>query len=438
MTRRILWNAFFTARRLRPYWRELDRFAQLRPDAARDLMAARLLELIRYFGSREDALPEWREAARIHDPRELWRVWPSLPVVRKSDLTGRFHPSALRDLGIEGVVSSTGGSTGEPTPYLHPVEMLRATTATRMYQRLRVGWRPGMATVVVWGSERDIGRQRSRRNRTTAWLRDEHWIDGYHLSEATVDRALAVLRKHRPVAMTGFSSMLEFVARETLRRGLQPEPGTVHVAWNGGEVLFDEQRDLFREAFGVPVLNLYGGREMSVLAFQRREGEPLAVLRPLVYVEIVDDNGKPVAPGESGRVLCTHLACRGTPFVRYEVGDMASYSAGACTEAGIAALDQIQGRIAGLLHLPDGRTINCIYWNHLLKEYDGIHQFQIALRQSRSIEVRLKGVRIEPTRQERLQQTLESFLGRTPVTIRWVEEIPRTAQGKLVQVVHEP
>src|SRR5207248_7332353 len=134
-------------------------------------------------------------------------------------------------------------------------------------------------------------------------------------------------------------------------------PGKVATAWNGGEMLFPEQAELFRRAFDVPILNRYGGRELAIMACQFTDGGPLNVLRPWLYLEVVNDQGRAVAPGESGRLVWTSTICRGTPFLRYDVEDIGSFSAAQCDESGVFAIDQLQGRIAGLLELPDGRKI---------------------------------------------------------------------------------
>jgi hypothetical protein len=64
-----LWWRRYLRRNAIP-WTDLECFPQLRPDLQRKELGARLLKQIQYFGMREDALPEWREAARIEDPEE--------------------------------------------------------------------------------------------------------------------------------------------------------------------------------------------------------------------------------------------------------------------------------------------------------------------------------------------------------------------------------
>jgi phenylacetate-CoA ligase len=339
--------------------------------------------------------------------------------------------------GLQGTISATGGSTGEPTPYLHDPAMLVATTATRHFVRLQFGWRPGLATVCVWGSERDIGKQRTLRNRLSSFLRNDWLVDGYSLSSNTVDAVLKQLRRHREIAVFGFTSMLEYVAREVVNRGMLSLPGRVRVAWNGGEMLFPQQSELFRRAFGVPILNLYGGREIGAMCYQTASGNPLWVLRPLVFVEIVDDAGKPVPPGEAGRLILTSTICRGTPFLRYDIGDVGCSAAEDYDEAGIRELRELHGRSAGLLRLPSGKVINCLYWNHFFKEFGEVQQFQVVVVKDRELLLRLKGTPWKEERDNQVRQLLQKFLGDIPIKIAWVEQIPLTIQGKLVQVIHE-
>jgi phenylacetate-CoA ligase len=163
----------------------------------------------------------------------------------------------------------------------------------------------------------------------------------------------------------------------------------------------------------------------------------MIAMRPWLFLEVVNDRGMPAAPGESGRLLWTSTVCRGTPFLRYEIGDLASFLQGYEDEAGIGAIHQLQGRSAGLLTLPDGRTINCLYWNHLFKEFPEVQQFQVVLRDLRALRVFLKGAGFSPEREAELRGILLSFLGSVPIELVWVQSIPLTPHGKLVQVVRE-
>src|SRR6266516_4711853 len=321
---------------------ELETFPKLRPPEQRRWLQQSLQSQIKYFGGREDALPEWREAARIQDSNELWRIWANLPIVNRSLLQTHLHPRNIGSrFGLTGRMDSTGGSTGEPTPFFHDTEMIRACAALGLHARLRMGWDPGRPTIIVWGSERDIGKEVSVHSRLSQVLFGNFMIDGYNLT------------------------------------------------------------------------------------------------RPWQFVEIVDDNGKPAGPGEIGRIICTSTICRGTPFLRYEVGDLGEYDAAFCDESGIRALRQIQGRIASVATLPNGKRIQNLYWNHLMKEFTEVRQFQIVVKKDGGLRFLLKGDGFSADREKHLRKIIEDFLGDLPIQITWVDSIPLTRQGKLIQVVRE-
>ena len=410
----------------------------LAPSEQRRRLASLLLEQIRHFGKRGDALPEWQDAARITDPDELWRLWPSLPVLTKQMLRERFPADEVRArCGMPGFLNSTGGSTGEPTHFFQNSEMGRAAAGALAYSWLLMGWKPGLATIIVWGSERDIGKLMSARNRLHNRLLRNSLVDGYALDQSTVSRVLELIRRHRRVAIYGFTSMLEFIAREVLAMGAIPPPGSVQTAWNAGEMLVPDQVELFRKTFGVPLLNSYGGRELSTIAAQSVAGGPLQVLRPWLFLEVVREDGAPVAPGEVGRLVCTSTITRGTPFLRYEVGDLGVFDASHQTEAGIYALRELHGRIGSVIKLADGKVISNLFWNHFFKECPEVHQFQVRFARNGAVKCFLRGTGFNADREAEQRAVLKNFLGPVPVEFSWVERIPLTAQGKLIQVVQE-
>jgi phenylacetate-CoA ligase len=434
------WKSFLNRSGASDGVQELEDFANLSPGLARQELAGRMTALIRYFGQREDALPEWRELAREERAEEVWRNWPSLPITTKRDLVTRFPAGEIgRRFGLDGRLNSSGGSTGEPTHFFQDMQMVSAGIAATYYARTQVGWRPGMPLIALWGSDRDLGKAGpSRAERMRAWLRNDWLIGGYLVGEATVDRFLGLLRRHHPAAVFGYTSILEYVARQVLERGLEVSKSWVHTAWNGAEMLFESQSELFRRAFGVGLLNWYGSRELSVIGYQKAIGGPLYFLRPHMFVEVINSAGRPAAAGESGRLIVTSMVGHGTPFIRYEIGDMGSFAAEDQDESGLRALRVLEGRNAGLLQLPNGKQVNSLFWNQIFKEFPEIYQFQVVVPRSQpGIQLRLVGTGMSDERTAKLHQVLNRFTAGIPISITWMDQIPLTQQGKLMQVVHE-
>lgn len=418
-------------------WAELESFPQLSPDKQREELGQRLLAQIRYFGSRADAFPEWREAARLNDPNELLRIWAELPVVTKNDLRNRFPAEEIgRRFKIEGKVNSSGGSTGEPVHFYHDMAMVKSLITANFFSALRMGWLPGMPTIIVWGSERDIKKRSTLRARVQGRLLNQLVVDSYTVTDETVERVCGLIQPG-PVAIYGFTSMLEFVARRVLEMGKGIPPGKVKCAWNGGEMLYPSQSELFRQAFGVPILNRYGGREMAVMACQFNENGPLQIMRPWLFMEVLNERGRPAAADETGRLVWTSTICRGTPFIRYDVEDLGTYRACDVNESGVTAISSLQGRTAGLLELPGGRKISNNYWNHFFKEVPEVAQFQVILRKNGVLTIFLRGHGFSQDREASVRGLLGHFLGDLPVQLEWVERIPLTKEGKLVQVYRE-
>ncbi|MEO5823097.1 MAG: hypothetical protein ABIT71_21545 [Vicinamibacteraceae bacterium] len=420
----------------------LDDFRRRSPDDARRLLAIRLRDQLRLFAARPDALPAWRDAARLEDPDALWEAWPTLPILTKTDLRERFSARALQAQGIAGQVSATGGSTGEPTTFIHDAASVRRMNAVMHVARQGLGWQAGMPTVCVWGAQRDIGQgltgYRRLRHDLTARLSGLREVDGFALTDDTARRVHEqLLASPGGAAIYGFSSMLDHVAGVVQRRGWRVPPGLVRVAWNGGEMLHDEQVARFRDVFGVPILNYYGGRELGTIAAQREAGGPLHLVRPYVFVELVDDGGVPVGPGRPGRVILTSTDGRGTPFLRYDVGDVATCSAEGFDTSGVTRLDTLLGRAGSVLQLPNGATVSNNYWNHLFKELDEVAQFQVRLRPDGSLRLNFVGGPFGEGREAWLRTVLGGFLGPMPIEIAWVDAIPPTRLGKRLQVVVE-
>jgi len=120
----------------------------------------------------------------------------------------------------------------------------------------------------------------------------------------------------------------------------------------------DERRHL-EARFGCPVAANYYCNEVWALAAECRHGA-LHQFPDSAVLEIVDDAGRPAAPGHVGNVLVTSLHNRVQPFIRYRLGDLASWetSSELCgCGLTLPRLRALEGRDDDYLLHPDGRRI---------------------------------------------------------------------------------
>ena len=150
---------------------------------------------------------------------------------------------------------------------------------------------------------------------------------------APIDETIAAVAAAEPTHLVGYATVIGQLARACLAGRLDIRP--VRVSTNS-EPLLDEDRQAIREAWNVPVHNLWGSTEIGVQAVGCSRGEGLHVCEDEVVLERVDESGAPVGPDEpAARTLATGLANRTFPFIRYDLGDQVTWLAGhAHAEAG--------------------------------------------------------------------------------------------------------
>jgi phenylacetate-CoA ligase len=87
-------------------------------------------------------------------------------------------------------------------------------------------------------------------------------------------------------------------------------------------------RARLEERFGCPVLDIYSLNEVGPVGVYDHEAGGHLLLQPRLYVEIVDDAGRPVPDGERGEITVTGGFNFCLPLLRYRTGDFASLAYG--------------------------------------------------------------------------------------------------------------
>lgn len=404
---------------------------RLPPDELASRQQARLKDLVAAF--RRAGLCQTESHAR-YIAAEAGESLAELPVLTKTELR-RLFPALQSSFGARDDlrINSTGGSTGEPVFYLRSRRLDRQGAGASQAMLRLLGWRPGLARVSLWGSERDIGRA----ERKTGWLErllaDSVLIGGFAPGEREYRRFVDAVQQHRGCAVYGFTSLLVDCARIMLDRGWDIAPGTVSTAWVGAEKLEDEHRELFHKAFHVRLRDHYGSRECSSIAAECEHGT--RHVNPRYIIEVVDyDTRRPVAAGKEGVLLVTDLFNDATPLIRYEIGDIGAADWGECHcgRRGLR-LTTLSGRIAEMFSLPSGRRVSSLYFNHLLKQYPAVHQFQVLQLADELFEVHYTGEELAAEDSSQIGQIAGRFLEGARIRVAYVAHLDRSPSGKLVQ-----
>jgi phenylacetate-CoA ligase len=107
--------------------------------------------------------------------------------------------------------------------------------------------------------------------------------------------------------------------------------------------------------FGAEPVDIYGAREIGILAWHCHQGPYYHMAAESVFIEVIADDGVPAMPGETGRVVATPFYNFHMPFVRYATGDYVTLAEGICPcGRSLPTLSRLCGRDRNRLRLPDG------------------------------------------------------------------------------------
>lgn len=441
--RRVILPAYesgWKRRRTYAYWRELEESQWQSADELRERQLGALRALLIHAGANcPHYRDEWRELGLDPhgvDSLETFQRWPLVTrdVIRRRREEMR-DPSRRSQL----ISKATGGSSGEPLGFdLDPGSYERREAAWHRGYAW-AGAAPGTRQVYLWGVPlgEQTRAQRVKQRVHQGWLYRRHVLNSFELNERTVPEFHRALAKVRPDALVAYTNPLYAFARSLEERGLKPySPKSIVV---GAEKLHGFQRELIERVFRAPVFETYGSREFMLIAAECDRHEGLHLTMENLLVELLDDQGRPVAPGEEGDVVVTDLHNYGMPFIRYVTGDRAIAAAEPCScGRGLPMLSRVVGRKLDMLTTPDARTIPGEFFPHLIKDYPAVRKFQVV--QERADEILVKLV-VDQSWSGEARESLEREVRKTvgdAVALRTVtvDDIPLTRAGKLQVVVN--
>jgi len=368
-------------------------------------------------------IPHWKHvapgASKLDDFPILTRALLQEHVEALRDPT---RPKSAMDL------DASGGSTGEPVRFYHDPAYWAWECATEAFVHEWWGVKPWSRMAILWGDDRE-SEEIPWKQRLVDRLLGRRTLNVFELDAAGMDAFLDGLQRFRPDVLMGYASALELCAAHAERRGgLGFRPKVIRSA---AESLFPERRACIERGFGQPVRDMYGSRESASMAADGPDGL-LYVLGHGRVLELVDDAGAPVPPGEPGRVLVTDLTNRAFGLIRYENGDVASWAPESETPRPVPfpVLERIWGRTSDFITTPDGLRVHGEWFTHLFYEREDVRRFQVCQTSVEHVEVVTEGGADADAIEPLLKKVRERLGERVRVTWRAVDRIEPGPTGK--------
>jgi len=247
---------------------------------------------------------------------------------------------------------------------------------------------------------------------------------------------LNVLVQTKPVSVYAYPSGIEGILRVMEETG-QRLP-SLRLVLCGGEVVDDALRERARRLFGFDLRDNYGSTE-AFLAFECPAGS-YHINAEHVWLEIVDESGREVAPGAMGKVLVTTLENYLMPLVRYEIGDYAIASRGTCPcGRSLPLLGRVLGRQSNLFRKSDGSLVSGWQMVGIMRPVAQVKFFQVIQKSIGEVCVRYVADQpLSPENKNQIQMKIRDYLaGNITVAFERVSEIARAPSGKFVVALSE-
>jgi phenylacetate-CoA ligase len=406
-------------------------------NAYRDALLRRLVSFARANSPfyRDQLAPLFRTG----DAPDLQK-WREVPILRRSDIEhniDRINPVELPpDIG-EVTIRRSSGTTGAGGMTFRTCALMRVADACMM-QRLYRWWgyndADPMASIRHYTmNDRSFPNGKVEMQWSYPGASAPHYSLDLRTSAANM---IEWLTRHRPKYLLTFPSVAqELASHPDARRVTELRlKGVVAIS----EVVSNDASDLVRKTFGCDLAQIYGCTEMGAVALQSPDDGALLVCEENVMVELLDDDDRPVKPGETGRAILTSLYNFATPFIRYEIGDYATSADGVSPSGrALIRLQRIEGRRRNALVTASGARV----WQSTIPtasvlRYVAASQFQIRQPAAELIEFLYVPLSKTPADHTGLESYFARLLGRpVTLTLSAVDTMPRTAGGKYERIV---
>lgn len=420
------------------YWSEFEQTQWQTPEqlAASQLTALQAL-LAHAFQTCPWYQDHWRSLGLSPQTVQSFKDFEAWPVLTRDQILSH-RPRLRTALPLPLIAKSTGGSSGQPLHFDLNTDSNDRRTAL-MYRGYN--WAhaaPGTKQLYIWGGALS-GTPLWKQWKLAAHAAFERKcvINCFEFTPPRMLEHVATLNAYRPDTIIAYTTPLYEFARYLDEHQVRPfSPKSIVV---GAEKLHGFQRELIERVFGCPVFETYGSREFMLIGSECERHNGLHLSQENLYVEILDDAGRPTPVGQEGNVVITDLFNYGLPFVRYVNGDRAVAGWKSCPcGRGLPLMSKVTGRRLDTLVTVDGRKIPGEFFPHLLKDYASVRRFQVVQSVSDSITIKLVAPDFSHDERESLLSAIRVCTGwDVHLDLQLVDDIPLTKAGKLKVVVNE-
>ncbi|MBC8343725.1 MAG: phenylacetate--CoA ligase family protein [Bacteroidetes bacterium] len=258
------------------------------------------------------------------------------------------------------------------------------------------------------------------------------YTQAFQMDSHTTQKNLQPIRGTKDYYFMGYASSLYSYAKFAEELGIDDIHFKAVVSW--GDKMFPHYRKLIKKQFQAEVFDTYGACEGTMIAAECEEHN-YHVMTPHVIIELLNNDGNEIEPGEIGTVVVTRLDNYLMPLIRYRIGDLAIKADPekkcACGR-NFPMLEKIIGRDTDIIYTPKGRALIVHFFTGIFEHIPQIEQFQVEQKEDFPLIIRYIPDKdfnrdlLDDIKQEIYKKAGEVF----PIEFTRVGEIKPTPSGK--------
>jgi phenylacetate-CoA ligase len=359
-----------------------------------------------------------------------------IPTLTRDDLQENFDKlRAANSSQFEPEQCSSGGATGQPVKFLLDRTAIALEKACVRRHWRRSGYKDAEPVANLRGLKLDF-----KPGRYTRIARGENclYMSSYDLTAKTVGAYVKAFNRFRPALLNAYASSAALLASLIEHNGLKVHsPRTIVCA---SETLYPHQREVIEDVFKARVWDWYGLTELVGNASECERHNGYHISMEQGYFEVVDEDDRPVAPGEIGEIVATGLHNFSMPLLRYRTGDLGEYTDEVCPCGRQSRLiKSIQGRVFEFIETPGGARLTASALNVHDNTWENVLQFQYVQRRRDVVVLRImKAEAYSDDNEKRILNRMGTRFGdEIRLRIEYVSELTKTSRGKTPLIVHE-
>lgn len=431
---------FATGNPTRKYMSELEKSQWFSTHELREAQNRRLRALIEHSYR---TVPYYRRIFRerklrpddVKDREDLHK----LPILERSDVQNNLKELISTDYPRRDMRrGNTGGSTGEPLKFFTTKENRAWSNASRYLAWRWAGFEVGDKYACIFGSPIDLPRYTSMKGKLEGLVKRRISLNSYCCSETDMEKFAHKIVKSKPEVIYGNAVPVAVMARFIEERGIKGiQAKSVIIDSNQ---LFKREVETIERVFHCRVWWNYHNRENGTFASECSEHNGYHLFVQNFIFEFLRE-GSIVGPGETGNIVVTDLHNCAMPFIRYEVGDVGTYSEEVCVcGRSLPLMPELQGRRCDILVTETGRLVSGLFYQfERFFDIANIRQFQIIQESRERILIKIVVAEGYSDRDmERIRNMVHFIMGQgMQVDIKIVESIASSKSGKRRSVIRK-